>query len=120
MACVRLIDGDTIPEHLRPHVEANRAAEAALFGGKAAKHRDDVFEQVAAVFEDAEIVELTMLCAFRNMRNRFHDTLDIDIDPPAGAARVASGLQVAPDNLRAYLQALLDNWPDEFPEQPAE
>ncbi len=36
MTRVRLIDGDTIPEHLRHHVEANRAAEAALFGGKAA------------------------------------------------------------------------------------
>ena len=85
-----------------------------------AKHREDVFEHVAAVFEDAEIVELTMLCAFRNMRNRFHDSLDIDIDPPAGAARVAGGSQVAPDNLKAYLQSLLDNWPDEFPEQPTE
>lgn len=85
-----------------------------------AKHREDVFNEVAAVFSEAEIVELTTLCAFRNMRNRMHDSLHLDLDPPAGAEAVGAGSQVNPDALKAYLQHLLDNWPDEFPTAPSE
>ena len=85
-----------------------------------AKFRDDVFEQVSTVFSEAEIVELTTLSAFRNMRNRMHDSLQIDLDPPAGAAAVGAGSRVDPEGLKRYLQVLIDNWPDEFPESPAE
>ncbi len=85
-----------------------------------AKHRDDVFEQVAAQFSDAEIVELTTLCSFRNMRNRMHDSLQIDLDPPSGAESVGRGSQVDPAKFKNYLQTLLDNWPDEFPTPPNE
>ena len=83
-----------------------------------AKNRDDVFNTVAAVFSEAEIVELTTMCAFRNMRNRMHDSLHLDPDPPAGADAVGAGSQVNPDALKQYLQHLLDNWPDEFPTEP--
>ena len=85
-----------------------------------AKFRDDVFKQVAAVFSEAEIVELTTLSAFRNMRNRMHDSLHIDLDPPAGAAAVGAGSRVDPQGLKRYLKVLVDNWPDEFPEAPKE
>lgn len=85
-----------------------------------AKHRDDVFEQVSAEFSEAEIVELTMLCSFRNMRNRFHDSLQLDLDPPSGAESVGRGSQVDPAKFKNYLQTLLDNWPDEFPIAPSE
>ena len=85
-----------------------------------AKNRDDVFNEVAAVFSEAEIVELTTVCAFRNMRNRMHDSLHLDPDPPAGADAVGAGSLVDPDALKAYLQHLLDNWPDEFPAAPKE
>jgi len=85
-----------------------------------AKNREDVYNEVAAVFSEAEIVELTTLCAFRNMRNRMHDSLHLDHDPPAGADAVGAGSQVSPDALKAYLQHLLDNWPEEFPSAPSE
>ena len=85
-----------------------------------AKFRDDVFEQVSTVFSEAEIVELTTLSAFRNMRNRMHDSLQINLDPPAGAAAVGAGSRVDPEGLKRYLQVLIDNWPDEFPESPME
>jgi hypothetical protein len=83
-----------------------------------AKNRDDVYNEVAAVFSEAEIVELTTMCAFRNMRNRMHDSLHLDPDPEKGADAVGAGSQVSPDALKAYLQHLLDNWPEEFPTAP--
>ncbi|MBO21889.1 MAG: hypothetical protein CMM26_05880 [Rhodospirillaceae bacterium] len=85
-----------------------------------AKNREDVFRQGSKVFSEAEIVELTTVCAFRNMRNRMHDSLHLDPDPTAGANAVGAGSQVSSDALRAYLQHLLDNWPDEFPSAPLE
>jgi len=84
-----------------------------------AKFRDEVFEQVSTVFSEAEIVELTTLSAFRNMRNRMHDSLQIDLDPPAGAASVGAGSRVDPEGLNRYLQVLIDNWPEKFP-QPSD
>ncbi|MBS28334.1 MAG: hypothetical protein CL566_05320 [Alphaproteobacteria bacterium] len=85
-----------------------------------AKNREDVFNEVSAVFSEPEIVELTTVCAFRNMRNRMHDSLHLDPDPAAGAEAVGAGSQVSPDALKAYLQHLLENWPDEFPTAPSE
>lgn len=85
-----------------------------------ARNRNDVFAQVAEQFTDAEIVELTLVSAFRNMRNRFHDSLGIDLDPPQESKRTGKGSVVTSDNLKAYLQILLDNWPDEFPEAAQE
>ncbi len=81
-----------------------------------ARHRNDIYEEVAQHFTEAELVELTLVSAFRNMRNRFHDSLGIDLDPPREATVLARGSQVDPTKLKAYLQVLLDNWPDEFPE----
>lgn len=85
-----------------------------------AKFRDDVFEQVKAQFNEPEIVEMTMLCSFRNMRNRFHDSLQVDMDPPSGAASVGAGSQVDPSKLKAYVEVLINKWPTAFPKAPKE
>lgn len=83
-----------------------------------AKFRDDVFEIVQTEFSEAEIVELTTLCAFRNMRNRMHDSLQLDMDPPSGAESVGRGSQIDPGKLKDYATVLTDNWPEEFPTAP--
>lgn len=80
-----------------------------------AKLRDDIAEEVQRHFTDAEFVELTFVISYFNMRNRYHDSLklpndEIDIIEDVGR------LRPDPAKLKAFLQEVLDNWPDAFPE----
>ena len=80
-----------------------------------AKKRDDIFEEVRKHYSDAEIVELTALCALCNMMNRVYKSLRIPIE--TGDASPAKGLpiRVEPDSLRNYIQELTASWPSSFP-----
>ncbi len=80
-----------------------------------ARERDDVFEEVKKHFTDTEIVELTMVITYFNMRNKFNDALGIPIEAQDEIDRNKIR-QKNPDDLKAYLEALLADWPDEFPE----
>ena len=80
-----------------------------------AKFRDDVAEEVQAHFPDAEFVELTFVISYFNMRNRYHDSLRLPNDEESVVEDVGR-LRPAPEKLRAFLQDILDAWPDVFPE----
>ena len=80
-----------------------------------ARERDDVFQEVKKHFTDTEIVELTMVITYFNMRNKFNDALAIPIEAQEEIDRNKIR-EKNPDDLKAYLEALLADWPDEFPE----
>ena len=80
-----------------------------------AKSRDDVAEDVQEHFTDAEFVELTFVISYFNMRNRYHDSLKLPNDEIEVIEDVGR-LRPDPAKLKAYLQEVLDNWPDAFPE----
>lgn len=80
-----------------------------------ARERDDVFQEVKKHFTDSEIVELTMVITYFNMRNKFNDALAIPIEAQEEIDRNKIR-EKNPDDLKAYLEALLADWPDEFPE----
>ena len=80
-----------------------------------ARERDDVFAEVKKHFTDSEIVELTMVITYFNMRNKFNDALAIPIEAQDEIDRNKIRRK-NPDDLKAYLEALLADWPDEFPE----
>lgn len=80
-----------------------------------AKFRDDVAEEVQKHFNDVEFVELTFVASYFNMRNRYHDSLKLPNDEEIIAEDVGR-LRPDPKKLKQYLQEILDNWPDAFPE----
>ena len=80
-----------------------------------ARERADVFEEVKKHFTDSEIVELTMVITYFNMRNKFNDALAIPIEAQEEIDRNKIR-EKNPDDLKAYLEALLADWPEEFPE----
>lgn len=114
---VQAISGDSYmeSEHL-----TDREKAAVLWAEhvtrNTARSRDDVFQTVAAHFDETELVELTLIAAFFNMFNRITDSLRIDIEVQTDIDKIKTSVDLDPGKLRTYLQALLDNWPEEFPE----
>ncbi len=118
---VRAIDSDdymTSP-HLSP---SERAAVqwAEHVTRNTAKERDDVFAELARHFDDAGIVELTLICGMFNMFNRFMDSLHVPVEPQDEIDRIKRSLDLDPAKLRAYFETVLNNWPEEFPTPAAE
>lgn len=74
-----------------------------------------MYERLAEQFNEAEIVEITMMSAFFNMFNRMMDSLKVDIELPSEVDRIKNSLHLDPERVRTYLQTLLDHWPDAFP-----
>lgn len=64
---------------LAPPIKAACAWADAVTAGTA-KHDDASFERLREFFNDEQIVELTMLIAYRTMINRFVDALAVEID----------------------------------------
>ncbi len=79
-----------------------------------AQKRDDVYEQVKAQFSDAEIVELTLICAMFNMINRVNDALDITIEEQPEIDKIQGSLVLDPQKMSDYLHWLADNWLQDF------
>ena len=80
-----------------------------------ARDRDDVYEFVRSQFDDTELVELTLMSAFFNLFNRVMDSLKVPIEIQSEVDKIKRSVHLDPDKVRAYLQTLLDNWPEEFP-----
>ncbi len=81
-----------------------------------ARERDDVYQDVARCFSEAEIVELTLMCGFFNMFNRFTDSLHVPAEDEAEVDKIKRSVRVDPDRVRGYLESLLDHWPPAFPD----
>lgn len=106
-----------------PHLTAREKA-AVLWAEHVTKNtarsRDDVFEKVKAVFNEGEIVELTMMSGYFNFFNRFMDSLRIPLEDAASVNKIMRKIQLDPETVRGYNQIMLENWPAEFPEPPKE
>ena len=83
-----------------------------------AKARDDVFEEVHRQYSPAEVVELTMVITYFNMRNRFQDALRIPLEDDGRVESISDSRRQDPDDLRAYIVQMAERWPGEFPQAP--
>tara|TARA_R110002110_G_scaffold284987_2_gene499261 strand:+ start:27220 stop:27909 length:690 start_codon:yes stop_codon:yes gene_type:complete len=79
-----------------------------------AASRDDVYARVTAVYSEAEIVELTLICSMFNMINRFNDSLKLTIENQSEVDKIRGTVNIDPANIKTYLRWLADNWPDDF------
>ena len=79
-----------------------------------ARSRDDIYAMVRKEFSEAETVELTFIIGYFNMRNRFNDSLNIPLEAQEEVNKIS--VNVNTDKLKNYLQHVIDNWPDQFPE----
>jgi hypothetical protein len=70
-----------------------------------ARYDDDAFAQLAKHFDSTEIVELTMVAAFRGLMNRFMDSLHIELEGPELQARGGRAI-ASREDLHAYIEKL--------------
>lgn len=80
-----------------------------------ARNRDDVFEIVAALFDEAEIVEITLMSCFFNLFNRFVDSLNVPIEVSNEVDKIKKSLHLDPDKVKNYYQTVVETWPGEWP-----
>ena len=80
---------------------------AELVTWNKARYDDDAYARLAKYFDSTEIVELTMVAAFRGLMNRFMDSLHIELEGPELQAR--GGRAVANrEDLHAYIEKLVN------------
>lgn len=80
-----------------------------------AKRHDDIFEELKRHFSDAEMVELTGLCALSSQLDLIQNALRVPLESPAEIERINRMVYLDPQQLRSYLANLLADWPQEFP-----
>ncbi len=81
-----------------------------------ARSRDDIFDHVRGIFSEQEVVELTMITGLFNFRNRFMDSLKIPLEPIGEVNKIKKSGRLDTNKLKGYLERVLENWPEEFPE----
>ncbi len=81
-----------------------------------ARERDDIFETVQKEFTQTELIELTMISCLFNSWNRFMDSLHMPVEEQGEVDKIQKSVYLDPAKLKNYMQAMIDNWPDGFPE----
>ncbi len=91
-------------------------AWAALVAPNTAKRDEAVFAALKQHFNDAEVVELTALCAFICDADLIYNALRVPVEPAAELAKLYSSVAVDPARLKRYLEQVLADWPSVFPQ----
>jgi len=81
-----------------------------------AKRREDIFDELKIHFSVAEIVELTGTCAMANRLDLVHNALRVPLESPEQIEALNRSVRLDPARIKAYLQTLLADWPQQFPE----
>ena len=64
-------------------------------------------------FDDAELVELTGVCGYFALNNRFQDSLHLPLEDSDEVDKIKVSVKGNPDRLKAYLKVLVEQWPEE-------
>ena len=87
-----------------------------LVARNTAKHRDDVYQEIRAHFDDSQVVELTGLCAISSKVDRIQNALRIPLESHAEIQALYRSPSLDPAHLKRYLAEIAENWPRQFPD----
>jgi hypothetical protein len=80
-----------------------------------ARSRDDIFAIVQQHFNEAEIVDLTLICGFFNMFNRLTDSLKMPVESQPEVDKIKTSVNLDPAKVKKYLETVTARWPSSFP-----
>ena len=99
---------------------SNREKAAVLWAEhvtkNTARERDDIFEIVNKEFTETELIEVTLMSCLFNSWNRFMDSLQVPIEKQGEVDKIQKSVTLDPARVKDYLQTMIDNWPETFPE----
>ena len=108
---IKAVEGDYLNSELFSNEEkaAMRWAEVMtekLYQGKPGSPPQDgpAFEELQKYYNEAQIVEISMVSGFFNFWNRFTDSLNIDIEDNPVMNLFRRSVSVDPDDYKAYMQ----------------
>jgi alkylhydroperoxidase family enzyme len=110
-----LASGDAVSPSLFAPRERAALEWAGHVAKNTAKRHDDVFDDLKQVFSDAEIVELTALCAVCSNADLVYNALRIPVEPEDELMRVNRSTALPPERLKTYVESVLRDWPATFP-----
>jgi alkylhydroperoxidase family enzyme len=113
-ALAAAVGDDADESALAPH-ERSALGWASAMVPNAARRRDDLFSELRRHFADAQVVELTALCAMANMTDRIHNALRVPPEPEEEIAALNRPAAISAAGVKAYLEQVLADWPDRFP-----
>ena len=90
-------------------------AWATEIASNSARRRNDLFAGLRGHYSDAEIVELTGICAMANMTDRINNALRVPLEPGAQIAALNRPARIRSGAIRVYLERVLADWPSTFP-----
>ncbi len=89
---------------------------AALVAPNTAKRDETVFAKLKKYFNDAEVVEMTALCAIASNADLFYNALRVPVEPAVELAALYTAVIGNPARLRQYIEQVVADWPAEFPQ----
>jgi alkylhydroperoxidase family enzyme len=95
-------------------------AWAALVATNSAKRDEAVFDELKKHFNDAEIVEMTALCAIASNADLIYNALRVPLESAEEMAALYPVVVADPVRLRRYLEAVIVDWPEVMPVIDAE
>ena len=81
-----------------------------------AKQDNGAYEKLSQCFDQTEIIDLTLICSFFNFFNRVMDSLQVPGEEQSEINKIKTSVRLEPEKLKDYLNAMIKNWPEKFPE----
>ncbi|MEQ1773454.1 MAG: carboxymuconolactone decarboxylase family protein [Burkholderiales bacterium] len=91
-------------------------AWAAQVAHNVAKRDETVFNELTRHFSEAEVVELTGLCAICSNADLVYNALRVPLEPASKVASLNNEVAIDATRIKVYLQTVLADWPQEWPQ----
>ena len=102
---IEAIDGDYRNSDLFTPAEKAAIAWADHLTERTYRRHPEAMGELKRHFDEAQIVEITMVCGFFNFWNRFTDGLQVDIEPAKTVGLIRKSKTIDPADYLAYMRS---------------
>lgn len=109
---IEAIEGDYQNSPLFTPAEKAAIAWSECLTLRTYRQHPEVMEELKRHFNEAQIIEITMVSGFFNFWNRFADGLQVDIEPQKTVGLIRKSKQIDPEDYKNYMRGAW--WTDDL------